>query len=456
MLTLNRTGFALILLLPMLMTLLYGGVHQPVIALCYIAAAFLVILWAVESWISGEVKISTSYLQLPLLGIAIYGLIQTISFGAQVDSSGLGEIPRMISADPFATRMAVLQFLALALFFCFSLTHLGTAKRLRRLTSILTVFGFAYAFFAVLQSVISPDAIFGVYKPQAGRPFGTLVNRNDFAALMVLLVSLPLGMLFSGTVHKDKRLLYLVAVAMIGTSILLSQSRGGAVAFVCEIILLIIFTTRTRGKKDLLLKAGLSFVIVAAVVAGAVFVGGETSLGRLTEQDVAFESQTQMTNRAHIWDATVRMIGENMPFGVGLGAYPAVYPRYDSGSGSQRVEQAHNDYLQLVSDAGIVGAVLGVWFLFLVYRQGRESLAVRDPFRRSLAAGALAGVSAVLLHSLFDFVLHITAVALMFLLLTSMLVACGKVYEDDVDDVVGRSRGRRATRRQSASERKAA
>jgi len=282
------------------------------------------------------------------------------------------------------------------------------------------------------------------------------VNRNDFAALMVLLVSLPLGMLFSGTVHKDKRLLYLVAVAMIGTSILLSQSRGGAVAFVCEIILLIIFTTRTRGKKDLLLKAGLSFVIVAAVVAGAVFVGGETSLGRLTEQDVAFESQTQMTSRAHIWDVTVRMIGENVPFGVGLGAYPAVYPRYDSGSGSQRVEQAHNDYLQLVSDAGIVGAVLGVWFLFLVYRQGRESLAVRDPFRRSLAAGALAGVSAVLLHSLFDFVLHITAVALMFLLLTSMLVACGKVYEDDVDDVAGRSRGRRTTRRQSASERKAA
>lgn len=454
MITLNRAGFALILLLPVLMTLLYGGVHQPVLAIFYIAAAVLAILWVVEALTSLELKISRSYLQLPLLGAGIYGFIQTISFGTQVDPSGLGGIPRMISADPFATRMAALQFLALVLFFAFSLTHLNTAKRLRRTAAILTIFGFAYAFFAVLQSVISPEAIFGIYKPQAGRPFGTFVNRNDFAALMVLLVSLPLGMLFSGTVEKDKRLLYLIAIAMMGTSILLSQSRGGAIAFGCEIVLLLIFSTRTTGTKDLLLKLGLSLVLVAAVVAGAVFVGGETSLGRLTEQDLAFESQVQTTNRAHIWGVTLRMIGDNMPFGVGLGAYPALYPRYDTGSGFQRVEQAHNDYLQLVSDAGVIGAVLGVWFVFLVYRQGRESLAVRDPLRRSLAAGALAGMSAVLLHSLFDFVLHITAVALTFLLLTTVLVACGKVYDDDVDDRAGRSRGSRTTRRQSASVRK--
>jgi len=434
--SLNSAGFALVLLLPIVMTLLYGGVHQPVLALFYVAVAVLIVIWSVESWKSRVLSLSRSQLQLPLFCIAAYALLQTIPFGSAADPSGLGAVPRMISADPFATRLAALQFLACAAFLAFAIIHVNSAKRLRRLAAVLTIFGFVYGFFAVLQSVLSPEAIYGIYKPNAARPFGSFVNRNDFAALMVLLVSLPLGMLFSGAVEKDKRLLYLIAIAIMGTSILLSQSRGGSVAFICEIILLIIFTSKARGTKNLLLKLGLSTVLVAAVIGGAVFVGGETSLGRLSDKDVALESQTEQTSRAHIWASTIKMIGGNMPLGVGLGAYPAAYPQYDSGSGSQRVEQAHNDYLQLISDGGVIAGVLGVWFLVLVIRQGRESLGARNALRRSLAAGALAGMIAILLHSLFDFVLHITAVALMFLLLVSVLIACARSYADDVEETV--------------------
>ena len=50
--------------------------------------------------------------------------------------------------------------------------------------------------------------------------------------------------------------------------------------------------------------------------------------------------------------------------GVGLGAFSVVYTGYDSRNGQFRLEQAHNDYLQVLSDGGIVGAALGLFFCY--------------------------------------------------------------------------------------------
>ena len=134
-------------------------------------------------------------------------------------------------------------------------------------------------------------------------------------------MSVPLGMLFSGAVARDKRLLYIVAIALMATSLLLSQSRGGLVAFMVEVILLVLFTTRQRGKKKLLLRFGLSGLLLLSRSAGAIFVGGETSLMRFSGNDIAVENPAESTSRFHIWSTTTRMIGDNIPLGVGLGAF---------------------------------------------------------------------------------------------------------------------------------------
>ncbi|MGB4989359.1 MAG: O-antigen ligase family protein, partial [Pyrinomonadaceae bacterium] len=135
-----------------------------------------------------------------------------------------------------------------------------------------------------------------------------------------------------------------------------------------------------------------------------------------------------------IWSVTLRVISEHLPFGAGLGAFGQAYTQADSASGFERVEQAHNDYLQIVADAGLVGLVLGGLFLFLIFREGKRNIAVKNKFRRGVAAGAIAGIFAILIHSLFDFVLHITAISVLFLTLMALLVASGRDYEDDVTD----------------------
>lgn len=446
---LNRAAFLLILTVFVTMTMLYGGVHQPVLALFYISAALLVVLWAADSWMNGYLRFVPSLLHLPLLILAVYGVVQIIRFGTTSDPAGVAGIPRTISADPFATSLAAVQLFSLFICFAGMLIYIDSAKRLTRVTNFATIFGFGYAFFAILQSVLSPEAIYGIYKPSV-RPFGTFVNRNDYAAMIVMLMSVPLGMLFSGAIAREKRLLYGVAIALMATSLLLSQSRGGLVAFIAEVILLVLLTRGGKSGKHLLLRVALALLFLLTAVGGALFVGGETSLMRFSGNDVAVEAPTETTSRLHIWSTTTKMIADNMPMGVGLGAFPAVYPRYDTGSGYERVNQAHNDYLQLVSDAGVVGAGLGILFLYLLIRQGKQSVGVDNGLRRGIAVGSLAGIVSVLVHSGFDFVLHITAVSLMFLLLLAMLVASSRKYDDDIIDFDERRhrRHRRSSRSQ--------
>jgi hypothetical protein len=108
--------------------------------------------------------------------------------------------------------------------------------------------------------------------------------------------------------------------------------------------------------------------------------------------------------------------------------------------------------------------VIGALFLFWFFRIGLANVRTKNTFRRGIAVGAFAGISAILVHSIFDFVLHITAISVMFLMIMAIMVASGRDYDDEIeefDDVQPR-RSRSASvssfseshrRRRSSSER---
>lgn len=439
----NRLSFFLTCAVIVLATLAYGTVHQPIIAVFYAIVVLLMIIWAADGLAGGEIRFSRSSLQIPLLLLAIYALVQIIPFGSYAEAAGVTGIPRTISVEPFATRVTAVHMLLLSAFFGVALYSLGSAARLRRIVTFLTVFGFLYAFFAILQSVLSPDKIYGIYKPQTATPFGSFVNRHDFAAVIEMLIALPLGMIFTGTLKSDRRLVYIVAVALMGTSLLLSGSRGGLVALIAEILVLIIITTRSQGRKSIILKASLSVLLIASAVGGAIFVGGETSLTRFADSTA---SEDITSSRIQIWGVTLKVISEHLPFGAGLGAYAQAYTKFDPASGFERVEQAHNDYLQILGDAGLVGLVIGGLFLFWFFREGIRNTSGSNKFRRGIAAGAFVGCIAILVHSAFDFVLHITAISVMFLTLLAILVASGRKFDDDVNEFDDEQAARRRKR----------
>lgn len=436
----NKTAFFLICAIIVVSTLLYGTVHQPVLALFYIAVFALVALWAADGHLSGAMRFSTSPLQVPLFAAGAYGLIQIIPFGYLAEIAGIDGIARTISVDPFPTKVSALHFLALAIFLAICLVFIDRASRLRKMVTVITLFGFAYAFFAILQSFLSPDRIYGIYGSRFANPFGSFVNRHNFAAYIEMAMCLPLGMLFTGAVRPDKRLLYITAISLMGIALLLSGSRGGFVALLAGVMLIVLLTTKKGSTQNFALRVGAAVLLAAAVVGGAIFVGGESSLTRFAETAVSADIST---NRMHIWSVTLKVIASNLPFGAGFGAFGAAYTPFDSLSGLERVEQAHNDYLQVLADAGIAGLLIGGAFLYWFFRTGLKNVKVSNSYRRGVAVGAFAGCFAILVHSLFDFVLHTTAVSILFLMLLAMIVASGHKYEDDIADEEPHKRKRR-------------
>jgi O-antigen ligase len=424
----SKTIFFLLCLQLIWTTLLYGTVHQPTLALFYLNVVLIGLLWAYDSYRFGGIRFNNSLLQVPLLGMAVYALVQVIPFGSLNEVIGISGIPRTISAEPFATKENAVHYLALFAVFAAVLAYVDGPKRLRKLVLLISIFGFLYSFFAILQSVLSPSKIYGISR--FASPFGSFVNRHDFAAYIEMTIALPLGLLFVGGVPKDKRLLYFTAVGIMGVALIMSGSRGGLVAMLAELFFLILITTGTRGYAQVALKVGLAAALVIIIIAGSMFIGGESSLTRIAETS---SSKDFSTNRTHIWGVTIEVIKHNFPLGAGIGAFATAYTPYDSSGGLERVEQAHNDYLQILADAGIIGAILGGLFLFWLFKEGIRNIRSRDAYRRGVVTGALAGCFAVLVHSLFDFVLHITAISILFVTMTALVVIAGRKFVGDAE-----------------------
>ena len=181
--------------------------------------------------------------------------------------------------------------------------------------------------------------------------------------------------------------------------------------------------------------AALAFAILLLV--GAIAVGGPGVFSRLLG---TVNAADPTTGRAHFWTVTLDVIKHHPLIGAGLGSFGVIYTRYDTANGLYRLEQAHNDYLQILADAGIIGALLGLSFLIILFVRGFSRRNTEDKFRAGVATGALAGCFAVLVHSAFDFTLHTTSNALLFLVLAGIATLDRRVNENG-----GHRRRRRRT-----------
>ena len=404
--------------------LAYGTVHQPTLVVFYLLAVIVGGLWTADAFFGGVLRFPKSWLLVPLFAAFLYALVQIIPFGSLTDTANVDDISRTISLDPFGTRVAALHFFALLIFFAALLTYLDSAKRLRKIVGVMTIFGFGFAFFAVLQGVLSPSKIYGIYEVP-GHPYGSFVNRHNFAAYMEMTMCLPLGLMFTGAVGKDRKLLYVTAIGLMGVALLLSGSRGGLIALLAAVFFLIILTTKSGNTKQMALKIGLSVLLLATIIVGSTLIGGESSLTRIAEEE------TSATSRTHIWNVTLSVIANHLPLGAGFGSFAVAYTPFDTLNGLERVEQAHNDYLEVLATAGIVGLIIGGFFLFQLFRTGLRNSNSSNTFRRGVCVGALAGCFAILVHSLFDFVLHTTAIAMLFMTLVSLVAVSGIRFPDD-------------------------
>lgn len=432
------------LIVVIIFTALAQGVVEPWSVLLFeLTVTSLLLLWAIRVFVVRKLIITVPHLAWPLAGLIVIGMVQSVIW-----TDGAGR-PQSLSFDVEATRSAVMILCCLLGCCLIAANFLVSDQRLRMLAKFLPIYGFGLAFIALVQHFGAGDTAYWPRAVRADGSFGPFINRDHFAAYIELLIAVPIALIVTRYVRGEKTLLYGGAAAIMGIAAIFSLSRGGVISLLAEMLLIVTIglrrsqntphkhRSRTHGRTGRRTIEALTVtLIIAAIVAGVAWLGAEPVIdriasGNLTNPSLNADVHTFHSVRGAIWKDTWRLIRENPVAGVGLGAFELAYPIYAWDKGGEGiVAQAHNDYLQVLADAGIFGGALALWFVVIVMRTIVRSAGLHDPLSAGLALGGGAGVFGLLVHSLFDFGLQLPSHAVLFLSLSTVVSHLAAMAEE--------------------------
>jgi O-antigen ligase len=447
---LDRVVFFCLLGLMVLTVIPYGVVDAWWEAVFECAVFVITAIWIFEVLLRGDWQVRRLVILAPLILITAFAFAQTIQWPVAWLATGSEGIARhTLSIDQYQTYLTARKALTLTLFLGLLLLHTSTPRRLHWLVRVIMGLGLASALFGILRQFLqSPDSPTGFVLPFlfGGFGYGQFLSPNVFAYLMEMVFALLAGLVLGGGVRRDHVPIYLAIALIVWTALVLSNSRGGILGLTCQTIFLLFvslnwYSTRRLSRGDgeqnkllifvrtsWLVRVLFMVLIVAMLIAGVLWMGGET-LGLKLAARTGTSNQTSPdgTSRNEIWRSSWEIIKHHPLTGVGFGTYFLAVPEYQIGTGMPRVEEAHNDYLDLAANGGIVAIGLAGWFIAMIIWRAKSSLRSSDAYRRAAGLGAAAGMLSIGVHSLVDFGLQVTGIGVVFAALVVIAVADGWV-----------------------------
>ena len=311
---------------------------------------------------------------------------------------------------------------------CFLLTQvLRRSQEIVRLGIVTTVFGTAVSFFAVIQDLSSNGRIYWLRLPRSGGwIYGPYVNHNHYAGLMEMLFPIPLAMCLSRQVEQGQKVALGVAAAFTASTIVLSGSRGGVIALAVQLALASAFVAIPRKSPRVALALG---ACLAGAALWILLVGGTGVADRLSTLHSQAHTEVSSGLRLTVTKDCLRMFAARPILGWGLGTFPMAYPPFQSFYSNIFVNEAHDDYAQLLVEMGLPGFLIMLWFLWLSFRAAwRKLRGGKLGVNGGLALAGALGVVGILVHSFFDFNLQVASNAAWFYVLAA-LVATPAVSE---------------------------
>jgi O-antigen ligase len=263
---------------------------------------------------------------------------------------------------------------------------------------------------------------------------GTLVNRNHFALLMAL--SFPITVINARMERRPsshggnraseeiaRRMVLALASVLVGLALVFSRSRMGVISFLvaCATVPAVARLLRPDSlSHPSTRRAGWGIPLASATLVAlyALVIGVTPAVERFTNLWKDLE-----TGRLPIWRAALAMARDRPIFGHGWGSFDFLVDGYRDAPTGLDTSYAHNDYLQVFAEAGIVGLALVLWLLTLLGRRILRSLSTPTiPEARFTLLWLTIGIVAALVHSIADFGLRIPGVGFMFTLLLAMFV----------------------------------
>jgi O-antigen ligase len=376
--------------------LAFGAVEEWSTFIFEVAAAVLFLVWAGEQLVSRKINLSRNPLYVPALFFFVLVLAQIFLH---------------TSAYGYVTKYGAFQYFSYGILLLMAVESVLEENDRRIFALGLIVFGALYAFFALAQEFTSDGKLFWFYTPRFhGSIYGSYVNRDHYAGLMEMLVPFPLVISMGHLQRGGKRALVAFTAILMASTIFLCGSRGGMLAFIVEIA---VFVALTRVNRSNSRTAFGLIAVCVLILAFLIFVGQEQVLGRLG--DLGPGVRLNMTKDC------LRMFLHRPIMGWGLGTFPTVYPAYRTFYTNLFVNEAHNDYAQLLVETGLLGFGLMLWFLFRLYRYSwPTSRRWESRWDGAVSLAALLGCTGILFHSFVDFNLQIPANAALFYVLCGL------------------------------------
>lgn len=331
---------------------------------------------------------------------------------------------RPLSLDPSGTVQA-LALVAAAVLTYRAARAIFSHGGVRLVCRALAALGATIAIEAVVQRAVSPQLIYGVWSPRdpGAQPFGPVVNRNHLAGWLVMASALVAGYLLAQiTARVDRHEPPLRVAARIVQSsaiwtamawlamaigIAASRSRSGLIALVVALV----GTARSRATRW----AGILVVVagVALILGGAL--GPSGTVARLADV-----TETSDVSRLVIWEESASLARAFWLTGTGAGAFSSAMAGWQRASpyaphlgATRHFNHAHNHYLHLAAEGGLLLLLPATAALVLFLRLASRRMASARGEMRTVRAGALAGLMAIAVQSIWEVPLTMPASALL-------------------------------------------
>ena len=318
----------------------------------------------------------------------------------------------------------------LAMFVAFAILLLGlicegTDIHLTRIGRWLVVLGLGMAAFGVIQRAsLRPEdshLVYGVWESAyRGEPFGPFVNRNHFAGWMLMTLAVSTGhaigvlsrsrrpqgatvkqwLAWLSTADASRFAFVVLAIVIMATSLALTGSWSGLAGWIAAAAVLV---TTVAHRASSALKRG-ALVAFAGAFAAFAFLWAALSAALIHVATVPADIRA----RLNVWRDTWRIIRDFPWAGTGLGNYDIAMLLYQSDGREVMFADAHNDYLQLVAEGGVLVAVPAIVGAIVLFRTIRRRFLASEAGSHEywLRVGAVAALAGIATQSLVDFSLQ--------------------------------------------------
>lgn len=378
----------ILLLFLIISPVLYGGVQESAQLALFSSIALLFFLQLIRGLILSEIKAVRFSLAFPFV----------VFFALSCASA-------CFSVYFFAGKIALVKMAFFALLFYVLVSMISERRDVFILIYTLTGIGCLLSILGIWR-YFHGEGFIALIWPYAA--FSTFTTVSHFGAYIAILIPFAVSFMLAA---RNKFFPFL-AVSILSAGFFFGFDKGALVQLIASLFLLAVLLKRAGSLN--LSKGSLIFILV---IAAAVFSGGILQmLSGLFTADFAHSPDPTLWKRWLHWQDALRMISQRPFLGWGLDTFKFVYPMFKNARLTQFVEFAHQEYLQMAAEIGVIGLCAFLWGIFAVL--GRAVQGLRSGYKDDLKSVIAAGVSScagLMLHNLYDFNFHIPAINVCFI-----------------------------------------